>query len=52
VSETGRVAIVTGAAGGIGRELVLGLLGAGIKVAAVDRSAEGLAALEKAARER
>ena len=52
MSETGRVAIVTGAAGGIGRELVLGLLGAGIKVAAVDRSAEGLAALEKAARER
>jgi NAD(P)-dependent dehydrogenase (short-subunit alcohol dehydrogenase family) len=52
MSETGRVAIVTGAAGGIGRELVLGMLGAEIKVAAVDRSIAGLAALEEAARER
>jgi NAD(P)-dependent dehydrogenase (short-subunit alcohol dehydrogenase family) len=52
MSEQQRVAIVTGAAGGIGRELVLGLLGQGAKVAAVDRTAEGLAALEKAARDR
>jgi NAD(P)-dependent dehydrogenase (short-subunit alcohol dehydrogenase family) len=52
MSEQQRVAIVTGAAGGIGRDLVLGLLGQGAKVAAVDRTAEGLAALEKAARDR
>jgi NAD(P)-dependent dehydrogenase (short-subunit alcohol dehydrogenase family) len=52
MSETGRVAIITGAAGGIGRELVLGMLGAEIKVVAVDRSIAGLAALEEAARER
>ena len=35
MSEQQRVAIVTGAAGGIGRELVLGLLGKGLRVAAV-----------------
>jgi NAD(P)-dependent dehydrogenase (short-subunit alcohol dehydrogenase family) len=46
------VAIVTGAAGGIGRVMVGGLLGAGLSVAAVDRTAEGLAALLDAARER
>ncbi len=45
MSETSRVAIVTGAAGGIGRAFVRGLLGAGIRVAAVDRTKEGLAAL-------
>ena len=32
-------AIVTGAASGIGRAMTLGLLGAGIDVAAVDREA-------------
>lgn len=39
-----RTAIVTGAAGGIGRKLVRGLLGAGVRVAAVDRDREVLAA--------
>src|SRR6185503_16504423 len=38
-------AIVTGAASGIGRAMTLGLLGAGIDVAAVDRNDAGLAAL-------
>ena len=45
MSDRRRAAIVTGAAGGIGRAMVLGLLDAGIQVAATDRTAEGLAAL-------
>ena len=52
MSEQQRVAIVTGAAGGIGRELVLGLLGEGLAVAAVDRTAHGLAELAEAAQAR
>src|SRR5713226_858142 len=52
MSEQQRVAIVTGAAGGIGRELVLGLVGKGLGVAAVDRTAQGLAELAQAAQER
>src|ERR1700732_4846985 len=52
MSEQQRVAIVTGAAGGIGRELVLGLLGKGLRIAAVDRTPQGLADLAQAAQER
>src|SRR5882672_8451600 len=52
MSEQQRVALVTGAAGGIGRELVLGLLGKGLKVAAVDRTTQGLAELAQAVQER
>ena len=47
-----RTAMGTGAAGGIGRALVAGLLGDGLKVAAVDRDAAGLAALAQDAAER
>jgi len=52
MSAEQRVAIVTGAAGGIGRALVGGLLGQGLQVAAVDRTAEGLAELADAAQQR
>jgi NAD(P)-dependent dehydrogenase (short-subunit alcohol dehydrogenase family) len=51
MSDTQRTAIVTGAAGGIGRALVKGLLGAGIRVAAVDRTRDGLAVVLGNARE-
>jgi NAD(P)-dependent dehydrogenase (short-subunit alcohol dehydrogenase family) len=40
-----KTAIVTGAASGIGRALTLGLLDAGVDVAAADRNETGLAAL-------
>ena len=43
--ETQRVAIVTGAAGGIGRAMTRGLLAAGIHVAGVDQDREPLEAL-------
>jgi len=49
--ESQRVAIVTGAAGGIGRAMTRGLLMAGIRVAGVDRDHEPLAALAADARE-
>jgi NAD(P)-dependent dehydrogenase (short-subunit alcohol dehydrogenase family) len=51
MSDTQRAAIVTGAAGGIGRALVKGLLGAGIRVAAVDCTRDGLNTVTAAARE-
>ena len=51
MSDKQRTAIVTGAAGGIGRALVKGLLEAGIRVVAVDRTRDGLAAVTAAARE-
>jgi NAD(P)-dependent dehydrogenase (short-subunit alcohol dehydrogenase family) len=51
MSDMQRVAIVTGAAGGIGRAIVGGLLVAGVRVAAVDRLAEGLAALAASAQQ-
>jgi NAD(P)-dependent dehydrogenase (short-subunit alcohol dehydrogenase family) len=51
MSDTQRAAIVTGAAGGIGRALVKGLLGSGIRVAAVDRTRDGLNTVTAAARE-
>src|ERR1700730_10578892 len=45
MTETQRVAIVTGAAGGIGRAMVRGLLAGGIRGAGVDRDREALAGL-------
>jgi NAD(P)-dependent dehydrogenase (short-subunit alcohol dehydrogenase family) len=43
--QTGRVVLVTGAAGGIGRVMTAALLKAGHRVAAVDRDAGGLKSL-------
>ncbi len=51
MTETRRAAIITGAAGGIGRAMTRGLLSAGIRVAAVDRDREPLEALAANARE-
>jgi NAD(P)-dependent dehydrogenase (short-subunit alcohol dehydrogenase family) len=51
VAESQRVAIVTGAAGGIGSAMVRGLLATGIRVAGVDRDREPLEALAANARE-
>ena len=47
-----KTAIVTGAASGIGRAMTLGLLGAGIDVAAVDRNEAALAALAATVQDR
>jgi NAD(P)-dependent dehydrogenase (short-subunit alcohol dehydrogenase family) len=51
MTENQRVAIVTGAAGGIGRAMTRALLAAGIRVAGVDRDREPLEALAASARE-
>ncbi len=51
MSGISRVAIVTGAAGGIGRAMVQGLLAAGIRVAGVDRDRDPLETLAASARE-
>src|ERR1700719_4262399 len=51
MAETQRVAIVTGAAGGIGKAMTRALLAAGIRVAGVDRDREPLEALAASARE-
>ena len=51
MSETQRVAIVTGAAGGIGRAMMRGLLAAGVRVAGVDRDRDPVERLVASARE-
>ena len=49
--EIERVAVITGAAGGIGRAMVRGLLATGLKVAGADRDRGPLEALAASARE-
>src|SRR5246127_2448831 len=51
MAETQRVAIETGAAGGIGKAMTRALLAAGIRVAGVDRDREPLEMLAASARE-
>ena len=47
MSSTNKVAIVTGAASGIGRSTALLLAGKGISVVAIDREREGAGTIEK-----
>jgi NAD(P)-dependent dehydrogenase (short-subunit alcohol dehydrogenase family) len=51
MTDTPRVAIVTGAAGGIGGAMTRELLAAGVRVTGVDRDREPLEALAAGARE-
>jgi NADP-dependent 3-hydroxy acid dehydrogenase YdfG len=51
MAETQKVAILTGAAGGIGRAMTRALLAAGVRVAGVDRDRDPLEALAASARE-
>ena len=51
MAENQRVAIVTDAAGGIGRAMVRGLLSGGVRVVGADRDQEPLEALAARARE-
>lgn len=46
---SGKVIVVTGAGSGMGRELVLGLVNRGARVAAVDRRADSLAETQQLA---
>jgi NAD(P)-dependent dehydrogenase (short-subunit alcohol dehydrogenase family) len=48
MASDGKVAIVTGAASGLGRAMALGLAGSGMHVVAVDRDAANLATLKPA----
>ncbi|HTU21728.1 MAG TPA: SDR family NAD(P)-dependent oxidoreductase, partial [Gemmataceae bacterium] len=48
----GKVAVVTGAASGMGRALCLELAREGVRLGLLDRNAEGLASLEEELRER
>jgi len=52
MTETQRAAIITGAAGGIGKAMTRALLEAGVRVAAVDRDREALEAVAAGARAR
>jgi len=51
MTETQRAAIITRAAGGIGRAMTRALLEAGVGVAAVDRDREAMEAVAASARE-
>jgi len=47
--KSDRVALITGAARGLGQSMALGLLAKGLRIAAVDRDAAGLNALRESA---